>query len=410
MVPERLLQFEIAGTEAVPRYLTAADYNWLQILLEEFRRFDGRRVEELRERLREPLPCHAPGGKAKLASHALERLSRVRRPDSAVPPRVARAALFCEAQRIRDRLGEWDRGAVLAAAARNLATSPEALEGSLLSDIPRERIFELPSRLPKPHELALAANLSLAQGFLQRSSRVSLVLEGNARSVVRQVKLRRLLCTVHPSKAEGRAKLEISGPYALFRRTMLYGRALASLVPVLRTCGRFDLSAEADLRGRALKVALRSGDPIFPEAPLSRRYDSKLEERFALDFRRVASDYDLVREPEPVPSGEHLIFPDFLVYHRRDPARRILIEIVGFWTPHYLKTKLERLRVAGLSDAILCIDDSLNCGDESLPDARRVIRFARRIDAKVVLAVVERLLGDARPHERGAGKTEEAGP
>jgi predicted nuclease of restriction endonuclease-like RecB superfamily len=195
----------------------------------------------------------------------------------------------------------------------------------------------------------------------------------------------------------GRPMLEISGPYALFRRTLLYGRALASLVPVLRTCERFELSAEADLRGRLLRVALRSGDPIFPDTPLSRRYDSKLEERFALDFQKMATDYDLVREPEPLRSGDHLIFPDFAVYHRRNPARRILIEIVGFWTPRYLRDKLERLRVAGCSDMILCIDDSLNCADEDLSGARHVIRFKRRIDPEVVFAIVEKTLRRGTP-------------
>lgn len=391
MIPERLLQFEIAGTEAVPRYLTSADHVWLRILVEEFRRFDGKKVEDLHERLREPLPCHAPEGKARLATHVLERLCGTRSAGSLVPPRVARRTVFAEAQRVRDRGGGWDREAVLAAAASDLETSPGSLERCLLADLPRERILDLPSTIPEPHQLALRANLALAQGFLQRSSRVSLVLEGNARAIVRQVKLRRLLCTIRLGTV-GRPMLEISGPYALFRRTLLYGRALASLVPVLRACGRFELSAEADLRGRLLRVALRSGDPIFPEAPLSRRYDSKLEERFALDFQRLATDYDLVREPEPVRSGDHLIFPDFAVYHRRNPARRMLIEIVGFWTPRYLRDKLARLRVAGCSDMILCIDDSLNCAEEALPDARHVIRFKRRIDAEVVFAIVEKTL------------------
>jgi hypothetical protein len=392
LIPERLLQFEIAGNEVVPRYLTSADHLWLRSLVDEFRRFDGKRLEELRERLREPLACHVPEGKARLASHVLERLSDRRPPGSPIPPRVARRTVFSQAQRVRDGGGGWDRAAVLAAAASELATSPELLERSLLADLPRERILDLPSPVPEPHELALRVNLALAQGFLQRSSGVSLVLEGNARAVVRQVKLRRLLCTVRPGAVPGRATLELSGPYALFRRTILYGRALASLVPVLRACARFELSAEADLRGRLLRVALRSGDPIFPAAPLSRRYDSELEERFALDFQKVATDYDLVREPAPLRSGDHLIFPDFAVYHRRHPARRILIEIVGFWTPRYLKDKLERLRLVGCSEMILCIDASLNCADEDLSGPRHVIRFKRRIDARVVLAVVEKAL------------------
>jgi hypothetical protein len=397
LIPERLLQFEIAGSEAVPRYLTSTDHGWLRILVEEFRRFDGRRLVELHERLQEPLPCHAPEGKARLAGQVLERLCGTRPAGSPIPPRVARSALFSEAQRVRDLGRDWDRATALAAAASSLETSPESIERALLADLPRERILEFPALAPEPHELALRANLALAQGFLQRSSRVSLVLEGHARAVVRQVKLRRLLCTVRPRTVARGTMLEISGPYALFRRTILYGRALASLVPVLRACGRFELSAEAEVRGRLLWVALRSGDPIFPDTPLPRRYDSQLEEKFALDFRKVASDYDLVREPEPLRSGDHLIFPDFAVYHRRNPARRILIEIVGFWTPRYLRDKLERLRVARCSEMILCIDDSLNCAGEDLSDARCVIRFRRQIDADAVFAIVERTLGRGTP-------------
>jgi predicted nuclease of restriction endonuclease-like RecB superfamily len=216
-----------------------------------------------------------------------------------------------------------------------------------------------------------------------------LVLSGNARAVVRQVRLRGLLCVVRPRTAEARAALEISGPLALFRRTILYGRALASLVPSLRACDHFELSADAELRGRTLRVELRAGDPIFPAAPLARRYDSKLEERFALDFRKLTTDYDLVREPEPLCAGGHMIFPDFAIYHRRDPKRRVLLEIVGFWTPRYLRDKLARLRAAGRQDLILCIDESLNCASEDLPDSRRVLRYKRRIDARLALSLVE---------------------
>jgi len=389
LVPERLLQYEIAGARAFPRYLTSADHTWLRILIEEFQRFEGRRLEALRERLREPLPCYAPDGKLKLAAHVFERRCGRQARDCPTSPRLVRRALFSEAQRSRDRGDDWNRDTVLGAAARELVASTEALEQSLLADLPREQILAMPSPVPDTPELALHVNQALAQGLLQRSSRVSLVLSGNARAVVRQVRLRGLLCVVRPRTTESRAALEISGPLALFRRTILYGRALASLVPSLRACDHFELSADAELRGRKLRVELRAGDPIFPAAPLSRRYDSKLEERFALDFRKLTSDYDLVREPEPLCAGDHLIFPDFAIYHRRDPTHRVLLEIVGFWTPRYLRDKLARLRAAGRQDLILCIDESLNCASEDLPDSRRVLRYKRRIDARLALSLVE---------------------
>jgi hypothetical protein len=189
--------------------------------------------------------------------------------------------------------------------------------------------------------------------------------------------------------------IEISGPYSLFKRTILYGRALASLVPVLQACDRFQLRGEAVLRGSEFSVSLQSGDPIFPNVNLARRYDSKLEERFSLDFRKLDPDFDLIREPEPLRTGSHLTFPDFAVFRRRDPTRRVLVEIVGFWTPDYLKNKLQRLHRAGRTDMILCIDNSLNCTEDALADLPHVVRYKRRIDAQEVLAMVEKLLGSA---------------
>jgi hypothetical protein len=146
-----------------------------------------------------------------------------------------------------------------------------------------------------------------------------------------------------------------------------------------------------------LRITLQSGDPIFFGADLPGRYDSALEERFAREFREKAPDWDLIREPEPLRAGEHLIFPDFAIFHRRDPTRRALLEIVGFWTPRYLQAKLERLRAAGAPDLILCVDDSLNCTNDAWAELRHVVRFKRRIDVREVLERIEAMLDSRGP-------------
>jgi len=128
---------------------------------------------------------------------------------------------------------------------------------------------------------------------------------------------------------------------------------------------------------------VQSGDPIFP-AEEPKAYDSKLEERFARDLKRAAPDWDLLREPEPVPAGRSLIFPDFLLRHRLCPRRSFFIEILGFWSADYLARKLALLRAAGLNNLILCIDEARG-DDLPLPNAR-IVRFRRRIDPLLVLA------------------------
>jgi predicted nuclease of restriction endonuclease-like RecB superfamily len=97
----------------------------------------------------------------------------------------------------------------------------------------------------------------------------------------------------------------------------------------------------------------------------------------------------VIREPEPITAGDTLIFPDFALQHRSNPARRWLLEIVGFWTPDYVARKLALYRSAHLSNLILCIDQDRSCAEADFPARALVVRFRRRVDAAAVLRVVD---------------------
>jgi predicted nuclease of restriction endonuclease-like RecB superfamily len=96
----------------------------------------------------------------------------------------------------------------------------------------------------------------------------------------------------------------------------------------------------------------------------------------------------VVREPEPVDAAGTLIFPDFALQHRANPARRWLLEIVGFWTAEYVQRQLARYRSARLPKLIICIDEERNCARTDLPASARVVRFRRRVDPAAVLAII----------------------
>jgi predicted nuclease of restriction endonuclease-like RecB superfamily len=379
LLPASLLSCEFRGSAAVPRFVSDADRPWIRTLIEECERAVARPVRELEARLRETIPG-APDDKRKLVAHLLLGFARSR-VASPVPPREARAALFMAAAR-----GERARDEVISGTAADLGVSPAVLLDSLFADLPGERLA-VPPRSLDPADVALRSNLALAQGLLARAHSVRISLEGNARAVVRHAALRGLICAVTRGAAADGAHLELSGPYAIFRRTLLYGRALGAVVPVLAWTRRFELTAQCDVRGRAAMVTLASGDPIFPAAE-PRRFDSRVEERFARDFGRLAPEWTIVREPEPIDAGEHLFFPDFAIHRRTDPERRWLLEIIGFWTPEYLSRKLDRLRRARISNLILCIDEERNVGEAELPADAAVLRYRRRVDAQRVLELV----------------------
>lgn len=393
MLSERDLPLRLIEERAFIDYLGPQDEPWLRVLLAEMARFEGRRRRQLAERLAEPLPCETPHFKYRAAARTLLALWR-REPGPAktagAPPRSTptpaelRAQLFAEAA-----AGDAPAATIMAGASVRLDLPREALLELLFADLPGERPVRAPDPPPTPAEAMLRTNLAIAQAVLMRASRVELSVEGGVRPIVRLAKLRGLLCTITDPPEGARPLLEISGPFSLFQHTLLYGRALAELLPHLAWCARFELRAACALRGRLGTVSFETGDPIFPAAPPI-PFDSRLEERFARDLARLAPDWDLLREPEPLRTGQTLIFPDFLLANRIQPRRRVLIEIVGFWTPQYLAAKLEKLRQVS-TVCLLCIDEERACALGDLPPHLPVLRFRRRIDAAAVLRAAERL-------------------
>jgi predicted nuclease of restriction endonuclease-like RecB superfamily len=262
------------------------------------------------------------------------------------------------------------------------------VEAALFADLPQERLVVTRVALPSPHELALHANLLMCRTLLTRAVSVRLRIRGNARTVVRVARLRGLLCTVTREAGAEDVTLELSGPLSLFRKTTMYGRALGSMIPALAWCDRFDMRSTLMVAGNAVEFRLSSGDPFLPSSE-HKRYDSAVERRLARDLLRQASSWIVVREPEPVLAGRSLIFPDFALVHHDDPARRWLLEIVGFWTPDYLENKLRTYRRAGIPSLILCIDDRLACTDDELPDRAQLVRYQSRVNVQEVLRVLD---------------------
>jgi uncharacterized protein len=378
----RLLQVTSVRSLA-PAYLTAADTPWLRALLNERERFVGHRRRDWRARLTAPLPVAAPVSKLRTAISVLDRLSKdqVVMP---VAPRRLRATLFREAANCPDRRGALDR------AATTFGLSPEQVLETLFGDLPDERRLAPLSETIEPAQLALLCNEAIVDELLAKALRVRVTARGNVRAVVRHAKLMGLLCHALPGEGKDDVTLQLSGPYALFRHTRLYGRALASLVPRLAWCHSYRLEADCVMGDDDLgRLVVQSGDPITPARELS-RFDSQVEERFARGFEKLACDWDVIREPLAIAVGDALMFPDFELVHR-GTGERWLLEIVGYWTPEYLTSKLARLRAARIERLILCIDEARCCGDGELEAIGTVLRYRRRVDPRAVLAIVDPL-------------------
>lgn len=385
-MPRALLSGGDEREHSLLPYLGPGDEPWLRALLNEHARYVGHKRVELRERLRAPLAVRSPKAKLRAAIKVLERAI----PDvemSALVPRELRFRAF------RAAAQGAGRAAALTSVAEDLATTVDDVECALFADLAGERrLGPIPPDLSAA-SLALLVNQALVLGVLKRSTTVRITARGHARELVRHAHRLGLICSVAREAGDDtRVVLDISGPFSLFRRTDVYGRALASLLLRAARCHDFRLVARcASRRGPdTATFVVRASDPIFPARELV-PHDSRLEAAFVKAFGRMAPDWELMREPPPVEARGTLLFPDFELVHRHYPARRCLLEIIGFWTPAYLAEKLRRFREAGFERVILCIDARRRCSDDDLPEAAKVVRYKSRIDPRDVLAILREL-------------------
>jgi predicted nuclease of restriction endonuclease-like RecB superfamily len=99
----------------------------------------------------------------------------------------------------------------------------------------------------------------------------------------------------------------------------------------------------------------------------------------------------ITRETEAIHAGGRVFFPDFTL--SRDGEKRVLVEIVGYYTPEYLASKLRVLCDAGLKRIVVCVDESLAC-DHTDFRASAVLPYRRRVDAAALIAAAERVIAE----------------
>ncbi len=424
MLPKGLVDVASAGGKLVPAYLTTADEVWLADLLAVYEAHVGKPRAALERSLCEPLPHRSPPRASCMARHVLDRVyeSRVRAP---VAPSVARLATA----RAMACLGS--REAALAAAASELQHSVAEVEASLLADIPSARLVQRPKASRTPAELRLDVNLSLAAGLLRHARSVSIRVQGGGGELARHAQRLGLIAEVVvgdlgaavPSDglAEGsRAELELqlTGPLSLFRHTLVYGRAMASLLPLLGRHPSFSLVARCELGMHVPVIATRSagsaaGVPsatlrdllIGPQDPLpwtstaARRRDCR-ERRLIGALERAASQWLLRRDPPPLRVLGQWVFPCAELLQDSGASRRFLIEISGYYTPESLSRRIELLGCSEARSLILCVDGSRACGQgEVTLEHPRVLVFDRVLEPGALLKRLDRLteLEDVTP-------------
>jgi len=382
-----------------PNYFNETDIPWINRLFKDFEKFIGKSRRELQNYFRSPPSYGVPELKVKIIFQTIDDMWPKQGTQN-IDARQLRLELFKKmAQAMTNATSnEVDQvecdSRTIATAIKRAHEIEEGLNNGdidllMFSDFPFEQRLQSPTAPLNVREIILNANQSYIRSLLARSRFITLSVDGHARAVIRQIKLKKLLVSAQKARDyEENYILMISGPLSLFRQTRMYARSLSSLLPVLAWSPKFELKIYCPTPRGNQRYIIRSGDPIFP-GTTPREFDSKVEATFCKQFSRLTQNWNLLREPAPIAVGNSWIFPDFKLTHTRDPSRQWLLEIVGYWTPEYLQKKIARLKQAKISNLILCVDQTLGVDKPDLPQNWVVIPYKKRVNPKDVLAAIQ---------------------
>ncbi|HVA47123.1 MAG TPA: DUF790 family protein [Pirellulales bacterium] len=283
---------------------------------------------------------------------------------------------------------------VKAEIAAELGSSWDDIDARLFSDIiDFHRLREFAGYVDGRALLA-RYNVAQTQAALFDAVEMTVWAEDDFKTIFRYAKLARLLHTVRRT-ADGKYVIRLDGPASLLRETRRYGAAMARFLPALLACRGWRMHALVRTRGqqRINRLELSPADGLTSHLPPPEEFDSSVEAAFA-DKWGVAprEGWTLLREGEVLCREQHVFVPDFVLAH--DDGRRVLLEIVGFWTPEYLEAKLTTMRRYRDERIILALAESKRheaFAERFAAAGFSIVRFKAALSVKSVLDALRSL-------------------
>jgi len=245
-------------------------------------------------------------------------------------------------------------------------------------------------------------NLALAQAVLYDATEMRVRVWDSFATVFSYVKLFGLIHRIYPIDNNGNrvASTEVADGYeaildgaaSLFSKSRKYGIRMANFLPALPLCDRWEM--EADIlddngsAGQTLSFELNHTDDLSSHYSAQSEFDSDVERTLAQKWERSNTGWELIREDDVLDLGAEVMLPDFAIEH--PDGRRVLFEIVGFWTPEYLDKKLAKIREADRDNLIVAVSERLDCSSddfERMDD--RVLWFKSGIHVYDVVELAE---------------------
>jgi len=396
--------------------------------LDDLRPFHGERIADVEEAVADMLMLDASEADRRLRTDLLRTFagSRAVELPPELDPESLRVALFSEV---------WDKGLstglpeddlfaalpedIIGLVAQRFGITVSLFKRTMFADTPSERELVIPdgSGADVAKKAIICLNVERLRRSLRRAVRVSLQVPSKTSGDLSYVELlwgaKRLGLMYELHASANTLVMDVSGPYALFERSTMYGNRLFEFVSLVLQYGGRQWSIDAELLegGGKSAEALRteyldsSLSHFFRgendrQRPAMRSGDEEAFERY---FTRLGGTWQLVYEGALIPLGDGprraLMVPDFIARSPSSPVE-VLIEIVGFWKREYLQKKIEKVRLLGNKHMMLIVNARLAAAREEIDvprtDLIKVFFYSRREELKSVAdKVVAELQGMA---------------
>ena len=285
------------------------------------------------------------------------------------------------------------------------------------------------SSFARTDPLSLIADYQLgqSQAVLLKATQVTLVVACDApasvRALFRKMKFLRLLFSIDQID-EKNYRIRIDGPCSLFDSVTRYGLQLALLLPQLRYCDRWRLSAEIlwgkDRRrvkfetSADLEVQMRRRSSSCPEDAGSLHQTEPSKEALPPELETLLRRFNARNTPWRVrrstqvwsQPGIGLTIPD-LVFKHVDHDRHVYLELLGYWSRKAVWQRVEMAERGLAARVLYAVSSRLRVSEaalgEDLPAAIYV--FKGVLSARSVEEHLERLAQRSVCDMRDSGRS-----
>lgn len=286
-------------------------------------------------------------------------------------------------------IDDFERNQIIEQACDFFKGSKEEIEEAFFSDLPEGKIL---IKLPPISALDLIKryNLSLTQTLLFNALELTISIEGNYQQIFRQINYLGLMYEVEKNDSEIYF-IKITGPASLLRITKKYGTSFAYLFNYIIKADKWSLSAKIEMKSgnepRIYDFKLNSEDSVLLYKNMVENdiFDSEVEAQFYKDFKLYNMGWEIKREPTIIRTKNYITVPDFGFYKH---GRELFLEVVGFWTPEYVKKKIWKLKNAE-TKIMVAVNQNLNCEKGDFPS--EVIFYKDRIPVKPIIKILKKI-------------------